>query len=267
MKKLNKKKLIFGTLIFTVLAAMYIPILVIFIFSFTAGAVINFSDFEFTFQLYRDLINNDRIMEAVFNTLLIAAIAAFLATIIGTMACVGMMKMRRRSKGLMMGLNLTPMINATIVTGFSLVLLFVLLGIVNQGYIRLILAHTLVALPIVMLIVLPRMKSLDPNVFEAAQDLGATPSQAFFQVMVPLLMPAMIGAFLVGFTISVDEFIITNYNNAGVTTIPTLVYQGRRPMAAEFRALSSIVFFTVIMALIIVNIVISRKQKKSKRRI
>lgn len=242
---------------------MYLPILLIVIFSFSEGSGISFSDFEFGLQNYRDLFNNNVILEAIFNSLLIATIAAFTATIIGTMACVGMMKMRKRTRGVMMALNLTPMINATIVTAFSLVLLYATLGMVNMGYIRLILAHTLVALPIVMLIVLPKLRGLDKNMFEAAQDLGATPSQAFFKVMIPLLFPAMLGAFLVGFTLSVDEFIITNYNNADIVTIPTIVYAPRSfRWQPSFRALSAIVFMVVILALIIVNFKLSRNAKK-----
>jgi len=264
VKKFNKKKLFFGLFIFSVLTFVYLPLIIVMAFSFTEGTTISFQNFEFSLQLYRDLFENDRLIEALLNTLIIAGISALLATVIGTMACVGMMKMKKRARGIMMAVNLIPLVNATIVTGFMLMLLYSTFGMIEYGYIRLILAHTLIALPIVILVVLPKLRGLDQNVFEAAQDLGATPSQAFFSVMIPMLFSAMLGAFLVGITLSVDEFVITNYNNHGVATLPTLIYQGRSPAAPEFRALSTIVFFTVIVILIALNIRMARKEKRKK---
>ena len=160
-----------------------------------------------------------------------------------------------------MALNLVPLINATIVTGFALMIMFGTLGMQHAGWTRLILAHTLVALPIVMLIILPRLRSMDKSQYDAACDLCAKPTKAFFSVIIPQIMPAMFGAFLVGFTLSVDEFIITNYNNAGIVTLPTLVYAAtRRPMPPAFRALAAIVFLTVIMVLLLVNWRMSKKK-------
>jgi len=262
----KKKKIIFGIIIFTVLALMYLPILTIIVFSFHEGGVISFQGFQFGFGVFRDLFageHSDRIWEAVINSLVIATMAAAIATIIGTLASFAMLRMTKRGKSILMALNLAPMVNATIVTSFALMLMFALLGMQNAGYMRLILAHTLVAMPVVMLIILPRLRGMDASQFDAAQDLGAKPMQAFLQVIVPQILPAMIGAFLVGFTLSVDEFIITNYNNAGVITIPTLVYAAtRRPMPAEFRALSALVFITILLGLVLVNWRMSKKRKK-----
>ena len=259
----NKKKIIFGIIIGVALAILYVPILTIIIFSFHEGTVISFQSFQFGFQLFRNLFSDDRILTAIRNSLIIATSAALIATIIGTLASFAMLRMGKRAKGAMMGLNLTPMVNATIVTGVALMIMFGVLGMQTWGWTRLILAHTLVALPIVMIIILPRFKGMDSPQYDAAQDLGANQIQAFIKVIFPQILPAMIGAFLVGFTLSVDEFIITNYNRAGIITIPSLVYMSSfAPTPAEFRALSAIVFFVVLAALFIVNWRLSKRKKK-----
>ncbi|MCL2846986.1 MAG: ABC transporter permease [Firmicutes bacterium] len=261
---MNRKKLFFGIFIAAALIVLYTPILLIIVFAFSESGTISLSSFEFGFANFRELFTDTRILTAIFNTLFIATVAAFLATVIGTMASVGMLKMKRRAQSGLMALNLTPLINATIVTSFSLVLMFATLGMLSMGYIRLILAHTLVALPIVMIIVLPKLRNMDNSLFDAAMDLGAKPSQALLKVVIPQLMPALIGAFLVGFTISVDEFIITNFNNSGIDTIPTLVYArfGFR-VQGVMRALSALVFLAIFVALVIVNARMSRKKRSA----
>ena len=262
---MNKKKLIYGSIIGVVLLAMYLPILVLVYFSFSETRIMNFADYQFGFGLYRDLLRSSHILIAVFNTFFVAVIAAAIATLIGTMAAVGIQNMRKAHyKGAVMALNLIPIINATIVTSFSLMLFFVASGIFG-GYVRLIMAHIIICLPIAVLIIIPRLKSLDKNLFDAATDLGAKPMHAFFSVVVPQLMPVMISAFLVGFTLSLGDFIITQYNNEGIQTISTLVFNATRgPVPAVYRALTSVIFFAVMAVLIVVNIRVARQSKKRK---
>ena len=262
------KKLVFGSIIWITLALMYLPMIIIVIFSFSETTGMSFRNFNFGFGLYSQLFQNQAVMTAVLNTLVIGIVAAFLATILGTIACVGIMAMRKRSRNATMMLNLTPVINADIVISFSLVLFFVSIGIFSSGVFKLILAHTLICLPIVVLLMLPRMRSLDSNLFEAAQDLGAKPVQALTTVIIPQLMPVMISAFLLGFTLSINDFIITVYNNEGITTISTIVYGATRTgNPPELRALTSLVFALVLVILVVINfrigkIVRSRKSRK-----
>ena len=248
---------------------MYLPMIVIVIFSFSETTGMSFSNFNFGFGLYSQLFSNRAVMTAIANTLIIGIVSAFLATLLGTIACVGIMAMKRRSKNMTMMLNLTPIINADIVISFSLVLFFVTIGIFNAGIFKLILAHTLICLPIVVLIILPRMRSLDPNLFEAAQDLGAKPGQALTSVIIPQLLPTMISAFLLGFTLSINDFIITIYNNDGVSTISTLVYGATRTgNPPEMRALTSLIFAMVLVILVVINFRLGKKVKSraSKRK-
>ena len=264
----NKKKLLLKILarvfIWSVLIVMYMPIMLLVIFSFSETKTIQLNNFKFGFGLYKAMFQNADIMQAVANTLIIAAVAAFIATIIGTMACVGILSMRKRTRSAVMSLNQVAIINADIVIAFSLVLFFVMLGIIEAGWFKLILAHTLIAMPFVVLTVLPRMRQLDPNLYDAGVDLGATPMQALFTVVIPQLLPAMISGFLLGFTLSLDDFIITQYNNGGVQTISTLVFSNRKGPPAEFRALSALVFAVVVIALVVMNLRAAKKNKRGK---
>jgi len=260
---MNKKKLIFGSFIFLVLVAMYLPIILLSIFSFSEARIMNFGDFQFGMGLYRELLANDMLVNAIINTIFIAAISAFIATLIGTIAAVGINNMRKRGKTGMMILTLIPIINASIVTSFALVLFFVEFGFFT-GYLRLIMAHVLISMPIVILVILPRLRTLDSSLFDAAMDLGAKPSQALFSVIIPQLIPAMIGAFLVGFTLSLDDYIITQYNSGDINTISTLIFTtAKGPLPAVYRALSAVVFFLVILVLVVINFKVTKKRRYS----
>jgi spermidine/putrescine transport system permease protein len=251
-----------------VIAVLYLPILLIVMFSFSESNIISFSNgFNFGFGLFAALFHNAEIMEAVWHTVLIAVVSAFIATVIATMAGVGILSMKRRRKTAIMALNQLPIINADIVTSFSLVLLFVSLGLTNVGFFKLFLAHTLIALPFALLTIMPRLRQLDDNLFDAALDLGATPFRAFLTVIVPQLLPAMLNAFLLGFTLSLDDFAITQYNNDDISTISTEVYgaMNRRHIPPEMRALTTIIFVAIFCILVIINIVIKNKKKEQKQ--
>ena len=266
MKRSLTKRILLGVFLWTVLSIMYLPLLLLVVFSFSETATISFSNFQFGFGLWRDMFASQAMMGALFNTIFIASVSAFIATIIGTMACVGILNMRKKAKAAVMNLNNVSFINADIVTSFSLVILFVTLGMANIGYFRLIMAHILICIPIVVLTVLPRLRLLDKDMLDAAVDLGAKPMRAFWSVIVPQLIPAMIGGFLLGFTLSLDDFIITQYNKGTVETISTLVYNAtKRGVPATFRALSALIFGIVIFVLIIYNIVARKKVKGGKK--
>jgi spermidine/putrescine transport system permease protein len=253
------------TFVLAVIAVLYMPVLLLILFSFSENRTISFTnDFNFGFSLYADLFSNREIMTAVGNTMIIAVTASLIATIIAAMAATGILSMKRKAKAAIMTVNQLPIINADIVTSFSVVLFFVTLGFTNAGFCKLILAHTLIALPFALLTIMPRIRQLDDNLFDAALDLGASPFRAFMTVIVPQLLPAMFNAFLLGFTLSLDDFVITQYNNDGVSTISTVVYGAivRRTIPTEFRALTTIIFVVILCSLVIFNIMSKKSRKK-----
>ena len=247
------------TFVLLVMAIIYLPVLLLVFLSFSNGL-----------QYYVELFTNAHYMQAVGNTLLIAVLASLIATIIATMAATGIIYLSKRGKALTMTLNQLPIVNADIVTSFSLVLLFVGLGMANFGLFKLILAHVLIALPFCLLTILPKLRQLDTNLIDAALDLGASPMKAFTSVIVPQLVPAMLQAFLLGFTLSLDDFVITQYNNSGVPTISTVVYGAisRRDIPNAFKALTAIIFVVILIVLVLMNVRSSRianGKKLSKR--
>ncbi|MBO5229645.1 MAG: extracellular solute-binding protein [Clostridia bacterium] len=243
------------TFVFLVMAIVYLPILLLVFLSFSDGL-----------EFYVQLFTTTEYMTAIGNTLLIAVVASFIATIIATMAATGILYLGKRTRAITMAVNQLPVINADIVTSFSLVLLFVGLGMTNLGLLKLLLAHILIALPFCLLTILPKMRQLDANLIDAALDLGASPFKAFTSVIVPQLVPAMIQAFLLGFTLSLDDFVITQYNNSGVATISTVVYGAisRRDIPDAFKALTTIIFIVILLVLVVMNLNAARIRKGIK---
>ena len=243
------------TFVFFVMAIVYLPILLLVFLSFSHGL-----------EYYVDLFTTAEYMSAVGNTLLIAVVSSVIATIIAAMAATGITYMTKRNRAITMAVNQLPVINADIVTSFGLVLLFVALGLTNFGLLKLILAHVLIALPFCLLTILPKMRQLDANLIDAALDLGASPFKAFTSVIIPQLIPAMIQAFLLGFTLSLDDFVITQYNNSGVATISTVVYGAiaRRDIPDAFKALTTIIFIVILLVLVIMNLNNARIRKGIK---
>lgn len=260
-----KQKIFFGILIGFVLAIIYTPIAIILVYSFSTNAVMG-GGFDFGFGLYRDLFAHPDIMPAVWNSLILAVISSLLATTIGTMACLTIWKMSARARKFTLLANNVPLVTADIILAFGLGIGFAALGIFNMGWFMLIISHTLIALPIVAIIVLPKLKSLDPNMFEAGQDLGATPARAFWGIIVPQLMPAMIIAFLLGFTFSMNDFIITSHTNAdSIVTLPTVIYNMRAHNLAAFRALATLKTILVIIVIIALYFFTSRRKKYTRQ--
>ena len=243
------------TVICLVMAVLYLPILFLVCASFGDG-----------WNYYVQLFTTSEYMSAVGNTLLIAVVASLIATIIASMAATGILYLGKRTRAITMAVNQLPVINADIVTSFGLVLLFVSVGMTNLGLLKLLLAHVLIALPFCLLTILPKMRQLDANLIDAALDLGASPFKAFTSVIIPQLVPAMVQAFLLGFTLSLDDFVITQYNNSGVPTISTVVYGAisRRDIPNAFKALTTIIFVVILIVLVVMNLNAARVRKGIK---
>ena len=226
---MKAKRIVSQAYLWLILAVLYAPIIFIAIFSFTdAKSLGNWTGF--TLDLYSSLFSgatsaSRNLMEALKNTLLIALIASFVSTLLGTLAAIGIYNMRGRKKKAMEFLNDIPMLNPDIITGVSLFLLFVFLHF-SKGYLSVILAHITFCTPYVVLNVMPKLSQMNPNIYEAALDLGATPHQALWKVLIPQLRPGMITGFILAFTMSLDDFAVTYFTSgsSGLETLSTYIY-------------------------------------------
>lgn len=247
--------------IWLLLIILYAPIVFIVVFSFTESKVLgNWTGFST--KLYSNLFTGDMqgtgsLMLAIENTLIIALIAAGVSTLLGTVAAIGIHNMRGKTKQAITLLNNIPMLNPDIITGVSLFLLFVFLHI-SQGYLTVVLAHITFCTPYVVLNVLPKLTQMNPNVYEAALDLGATPFQALRKVLIPLLKPGMISGFIMAFTMSLDDFAVTFFTRGtiGLDTLSTYIYTDARKggLTPELRPLITLLFVGILVLLIVINI-------------
>ena len=209
------KKVLKGIYLALIILFLYLPIFTLMVLSFNEGKTMN-AWTGFSFRWYREMFSNRTIMEALGNTLTIAFWAAAAATVVGVMACIGLNAMKEKHRSFFMGLNNIPLLNADIVTGISLMLSFLLFGI-SLNYGTVLFAHITFCIPYVILSVMPKFRQLENHTFEAALDLGASPAYAFFKVVLPDIMPGIISGFLLSFTMSVDDFVITHFTRgAGI---------------------------------------------------
>lgn len=208
----------------------------------------------FTTKWYVSLFQNKEILQALWNTLAIALLSSLIATLIGVIACISMQYMKRRNRTILLGITNIPMLNAEIVTGISLMLLFIVLKM-QFGFVTILLAHITFNIPYVILNVMPRMKQLNPNTYEAALDLGASNLRAFFKVILPDIMPGILSGFLMAFTMSLDDFVITHFTKGpGLDTLSTKIYtEVKKGIKPEMYALSTIIFGSVLILLLLVN--------------
>ena len=232
-----------------ILLFMYAPILTLIVLSFNSSKS-RARWGGFTFKWYINLVHDNGVLNALANTLIIALISTIAATIIGTIACVGIMGLKRRSRTVLMGVTNIPMINADIVTGISLMLLFKVMHF-ETGFVTVLIAHITFNIPYVMLAVLPSLRTINPNIYEAALDLGAKPFYAFRKSVLPDLAPSVLAGALMAFTMSIDDFIITYFTKgSGFDTLSTKIYnEVKRGIQPEIYALSSIIFVAVILLL------------------
>ena len=265
----SSTKILSRIYIWLILIILYAPIVFIAVFSFTeAKSLGNWTGFSM--NLYKNLFtgsmqNSSALLSAVENTLLIALIASLLATMLGTVAAIGIYNMKGRAKNVMTFLNNIPMINPDIITGVSLFLLFVFLRI-SQGYTTVVLAHITFCTPYVVLNVLPKLSQMNPNIYEAALDLGATPAQALRKVMIPALRPGMISGFILSFTMSLDDFAVTFFTRGtiGLDTLSTYIYADARKggLTPELKPLMTILFLVTLVVLLVINIRQSKNTNK-----
>ena len=262
------KKFLAQAYLWFLLVLLYAPLFFIGIFSFTESRVLgNWTGFST--KLYANLFSGDMqgsssLISAVENTLLIALISAFVSMVLGTVAAVGIHNLRGRKKQAVSFLNNIPMINPDVITGVSLFLLFVFLHF-SQGYLTVILAHISFGTPYVVLSVLPKLRQMNPNIYEAALDLGATPSQALWKVLVPQLRPGMVSGFILAFTMSLDDFAVTFFTRGtiGLDTLSTYIYTDARKggLTPELRPLMTLIFLIILILLVVINV---RQAKMSK---
>ena len=267
------KKFFAKLYIWVLLVILYAPLVFIAVFSFTESKVLGSWE-GFSPNLYRNLLTgqmqgNASLLAAVKNTLLIAVIAAAVSTLLGTVAAIGIHNMKGRAKKTVSFLNNIPMINPDIITGVSLFLLFVFLHF-SQGYLTVILAHITFCTPYVVLSVMPKLQQMNPNIYEAALDLGATPQVALRKVLVPQLKPGMVSGFILAFTMSLDDFAVTFFTRGtiGLDTLSTYIYTDARKggLTPELRPLMTLIFLVILILLIIINVRQDRLQKQNENR-
>lgn len=254
------------------IAFFYLPILYMIVFSFNDGkSLTSFSGFSF--RWYRHMMESGDMMEALYTTFSIALIATFVSTIVGTISAIGLSKSRKLVRDLMQQVDNLPMMNPEIVTAIGFMLLFITFR-VEKGYITMLLAHIAFCIPYVILSVMPKIRSLDPNLADAAMDLGATPWQALTKVIVPQITPGIISGALIAFTMSVDDFIISYFvTGGGVKNLSIMVYTMSKRVNPSINAVSTLMIVIITIVLIVINVAplfMAKRQKKDelkKRRV
>ncbi|MGM9662393.1 MAG: ABC transporter permease [Oscillospiraceae bacterium] len=259
---MTKKRHIGSKLVLALtLLFFYLPILYIIVFSFNdSRSLTSFSGFSL--RWYEKMFADSTMMEAVFYTIAIALIATAVSTVVGTITAIGLSKSKKVVQQLVEGVNQLPVMNPDIVTAISLLIFFSALA-VKKGFFTLLLAHIMFCIPYVMLSVTPKLRSLDPNLIDAAMDLGATPFQALVKVIVPQIRPGIVSGALIAFTMSFDDFIISYFvTGNGVQNISILVYTMSKRVNPSINALSTLVIALITVTLVIVNIVPIIKEKR-----
>lgn len=242
----------------------YLPILYIIVFSFNdSRSLTKFSGFSL--QWYERMFSDRTMMQAIVYTIVIAILATIISTLAGTLAAIGLSRSRRALRNVVEQVNNLPIMNPEIVTAIGLLMFFSALG-VNKGFLTLLLAHIMFCTPYVILSVSPKLRSLDPNLADAALDLGATPLQALTKVIVPQIMPGIISGALIAFTMSFDDFIISYFvTGNGVNNISILVYTMSKRINPSINALSTLMIVLITVSLLIVNLVPIIKERRREK--
>ncbi len=262
MKKNNR---LFGKILMTLMIVFfYLPILYMIVFSFNEGkSLTSFSGFSL--RWYKHMLESGDMMEALYTTFGVALIATFVATVVGTISAIGLSKSKKIVRQLVEQVNNLPMMNPEIVTAIGLMLLFITFR-VEKGYMTMLLAHIAFCIPYVMLSVMPKIRSLDPNLADAAMDLGATPWKALIKVIVPQITPGIVSGALIAFTMSVDDFIISYFvTGRGVKNLSIMVYTMSRRMNPSINAVSTLVVVIITIVLILINVIPLIAAKREKR--
>ena len=284
---MKKNTVLSRAFLFLMFLFLYAPIFVLIVFSFNdskSNAVWG----GFTLDWYVQLFQNQTVLTALRTTLLVSLLATLAATVAGTAAAIGFSSMRRRSRNLCLTVNNIPLTNPDIITGVSMMLLFVFAGQVladlsawlnaqswaeqanlwfnfsfNLGFWTLLIAHITFDIPYVILSVLPRIRQLDPNLAEAALDLGASPLTAFRKVVLPELAPAILSAFLICLTYSIDDFLISYFTSGTTQTLPIVIYSmTRKKVSPEINALSTVMFLVILAIILFYNYLDGRRERR-----
>lgn len=261
MKK--KKRTLGKALMILMIAFFYLPILYMIIFSFNDGKSLT-SFTGFSLRWYQHMLESQDMMTALYTTFSIAILATIVATVIGTVAAIGLSSSRKVIRNIMEQVNNLPMMNPEIVTAIGFMLLFITFK-VEKGYVTMLLAHIAFCIPYVMLSVMPKIRSLDPNLADAAMDLGATPFKALTKVIVPQITPGIVSGALIAFTMSVDDFIISYFvTGSGVKNLSIVVYTMSKRVNPSINAVSTLVVVIITIVLLVINLapVITAKRVK-----
>ncbi len=253
--------------VYILLFVMYAPILLLIVFSFTDTKIIGKWD-GFSLHLYSALFKDAEIMQAFGNTFLVAISSAVVSTVLGTLGAIGIFYSGKRTKAALEGISNIPVINAEIVTALSLTILFVFFGI-SFNFITLLIGHVVLTIPFVVLSVRPKLMQMDPNIYEAALDLGATPKRALRSIVIPEIMPGIFSGFILSITLSLDDYIITAFTrDTAFQTLSTYVYgvtSKKGTLPPSLRALTTVITLIALVILIIVNVKSSGEKKDNEK--
>lgn len=270
---MNKKNIASNIYTVLVFIFLYLPILVLIMYSFNSTDSTSVLK-GFSFQWYKELFTDSATLNALKNTLVLAILSSVIATLVGTAAAYGISKMQNKYiKNATMSVTQIPMINPEIVTGISMMLLFVFVGTIvgtssSLGFGTVLIAHITFNLPYVILLVLPKFKEMDKNLPKAAQDLGCTPLQSFFKVELPAIMPGIIAGFIMAFTLSLDDFVISYFTTgSGFETLPIRIYSmTKKRVTPDMYALSTLIFVSILVLLLISNLMSDKNRKEMSKK-
>lgn len=268
--KLTKKA--FGCVwLALVLILTYLPILIIAVYSFTDAKMVGGSINGGSMDNYVNLLKNEELRDMIFGTVFLAIGSALIATVLATLGAIGSHYSKRVPKAILNTANQVPVVNADVVTGFSAcVLLIILMGIGKDTYVPLVIGHVVLCAPFVYLSIMPKLKQLDNNLYEAALDLGATPAQALFKVVLPQLIPGILSGFMLAITLSLDDYFITTYTKPSTfNTISTYVVNATKGSQTETKtalwALSTLIFLLVLIIVVVMNVLSVKRKEKNKK--
>lgn len=266
------KKFLEKSYIFIILAFLYAPIVFIIIYSFSGNARFSFSD-GLNLESYKAIFTSNQtpfLLDALKNTFFIAAVSSVAATVLGSVAAIGIFALNRKFRTVVENVNQLPIINSEIVLAVSLMLFFVTFKF-PEGYLRLILGHITFCTPYVVLSVMPRLMQMDPNIYEAALDLGASPLRALVTVLIPIIAPGILSGFAMAFTLSLDDFIITQLNKGattGIETLSTYIYSSQKNaggLKPFWFAVFSIIIVVVVTVVLLINLRSIKKENKNEK--
>lgn len=258
--------------IFLVLAFIYIPILILILFSFHENGTVNMENlknFQFSLTWYGKI---GEIKDVIFNTVLLAVISSIIATVLGTIGAIGIFYHKGKLGKVVKGMSQIPVVNSEVVTACALVMTFMLIGMAHRTLFGLYVGHVIITTPFVVLSVMPKLKQMDSSLYEAALDLGATPVQALFKVVLPEILPGIFSGFMLAITLSLDDYIVTaTLSPLGYDTISTAVYKAIALSTEQgsqqvhyYKALTAIIFVLTLLVVVFINIRSSKKVKERR---